>query len=77
MTPSERVLAALATLGSDELEVLAQVADGLVRGRAVYGELDLARDQRDMGREALEEVRDGLVYVGAALARATRTGRTP
>ena len=59
-------------LGPDELEVLELVVAGLVRGREVYGELDLVGDRRDFAREALEEARDGLVYVAAGLVRARR-----
>lgn len=59
-------------LGRDERAVLVEIAQGLVAGRRVYGELRLARDRRDLEREALEEVRDALVYVGAALVRRRR-----
>jgi len=59
-------------LGADELAVLENVAEGLLRGRGVYGELDLARDQRDFEAETLAEVRDGLAYLGAALVRRAR-----
>jgi hypothetical protein len=72
MTPRDRVLAALDQLEGDELEVLAEVADGLVRGRGCYGRLELATDRRDMAIEALEEARDGLVYAAAALVRGRR-----
>lgn len=70
----ERVLAALVDLAGDDLEVLALVAEGLQRGRAVYGEFNLAHDPRDMTSEALAEVRDALVYVAAALVRQARQG---
>jgi hypothetical protein len=43
-----------------------------VRGRAIYGELQVESDQRGFDREALEEVRDALVYAGAALVRRCR-----
>ena len=72
MTARDRVLATLPELSADELEVLAQVAEGLNRGRKVYGELRLDTDPRDMTREALEEVRDALVYAGGALVRLQR-----
>lgn len=72
MTARERVLAAMTVLGADELEVLAEVADGLVRGREVYGELNVSRDPRDFIREGLEEVRDAVVYVAAELVRRRR-----
>jgi hypothetical protein len=56
-------------LGQDELRVLLSVARGLVDGQKVYGRLDLATDPRDFVKEALEEVRDALVYVHAQLER--------
>lgn len=59
----------IATLKADELEVLFTVAQGLVKGREVYGTLRVTTDNRDFGAEALEEVRDALVYVGAKLVR--------
>lgn len=70
MSARERILAALDGLGADEAEVLAIVAERLVMGRQVYGELHPATDPRDFAREALEEAADGLVYVAAALVRA-------
>ncbi len=63
-------------LGPDELAVLALVAQGLVRGRSVYGELDTKSDRRDFRREASEELRDTLVYMGAELVRLQRGQRT-
>lgn len=49
----------------DELRVVDQVLAGLERGADDYGPLDLARDQRDFGKEAAEELRDCLVYLAA------------
>jgi len=63
---------ALRRLNEDELEVLAEVAQGLLRGQDQYGPLDLDRDGRDFQRETLDEVRDGLVYVGVQLVQARR-----
>jgi hypothetical protein len=68
------IAAAVTVLRGDELEVLALVAQGLARGRRQYGYLDLAVDRRDMVGETLEEIRDGLVYIGAALVRQRRRG---
>lgn len=68
----ERVLECMEQLGADELEVLAEVASGLVMGRSVYGALRVNGDARDWQREAFEEARDGLVYVAAALIKAKR-----
>lgn len=73
----ERVLACVDRLGEDELEVLAEVAEGMVIGRAVYGELKIGTDKRNMEREALAEARDGLVYVASALIKARRASERP
>ena len=56
-------------LEPDELAVLLQVAQGIHAGRSVYGPLRVSQDERDFVRETLEEVRDGLVYVGARLVQ--------
>jgi hypothetical protein len=79
MTPLHKddladVLAIIATLGHDEILVVREVVVGLKQGRQVYGPLDLQSDRRDMVGETLEEVRDALVYVGAALVRGKRRG---
>lgn len=72
----ERIAAALEQLGPDELEVLSEVAAGLQRGRGVYGELRIDSDTRDHDREALDEVRDGLVYAAiAAIKRRRAAGK--
>lgn len=49
-------------LWDDELEVLAEVAEALLRGQTTYGALDLAQDPRDFAKEALDEERDYLAY---------------
>lgn len=51
----------------DELEVLLFVAQGLTTGRTQFGELEVKSDRRDFALEAMEEIRDALVYVGARL----------
>lgn len=66
------LLADLERLGEDEIEVLAEVARGLVRGRDVYGELKIDTDPRDHEREALDELRDGLVYTAVATIKRRR-----
>lgn len=68
----ERIAAALEQLGPDELEVLAEVATGLQRGRAIYGELRIDTDARDFDREAADEARDFAVYVAAAAIKRRR-----
>lgn len=74
MTHGERLLLALDKLPAegDELEILADVAEGLARGLAVYGPLHLDSDGRDMRVETLQETRDAIVYVHAALLRERR-----
>jgi len=63
-----RTLLALTTqLNRDEMAVLIDVAGGLVRGREVYGPLDVRTDRRDFVREVGEELRDTIVY--AAMER--------
>lgn len=52
-------------LDGDELDVLVEVARGLVAGRKVYGELRLDTDRRDFDAEASAELRDALVYIAA------------
>jgi hypothetical protein len=68
-----RIADYLAQLGPDELEVMLLVAEGLARGRAVYGELRADRDPRDFRTEAGAELRDCLVYVAAELLRLRHT----
>ena len=41
-------------------------------GQARYGRLAIARDQRDFGAEALEEILDGMFYIGGGLLRQRR-----
>jgi hypothetical protein len=60
-------------LGADELAALELCAHGLVRGRDVYGALDVATDTRDMKAEAIAELRDTMVYAAAGLLRLHRT----
>lgn len=57
---------AVGQLDRDELDVLIEVARGLVAGRKIYGELVLADDRRDFMTEAQCELRDALVYTAAA-----------
>lgn len=61
-----RSTARIAKLNPDELAViesaLSDLLDGLEKGRALYGPLDLATNERDFLREAREEQRDGMLY---------------
>ncbi len=52
----------LCSLNDDELTVVAQVVDGLVVGREVYGPLDIGGDARDFSAEAAAELRDATIY---------------
>lgn len=61
--------AAVASLGDDEVRVLAELARRLLLGQGVYGRLDLSRDTRDMGREASEEALDLAVYLAMGLCK--------
>lgn len=69
-----RIIGQLELLGPDELAATELVIAGLVRGRQVYGELDVATDTRNLAAETREELRDALVYSAAALLRLTRGG---
>jgi len=59
-------------LNADELEVLIEVAQGLVRGQTNYGFLDVDNDDRDFVSEGCEELRDCLNYVAAAILKLRR-----
>ena len=67
-----RLVAIADKLGPDELAVLEMIAVGLARGRTIYGELRVDTDRRDFRAEAVEELRDTLVYVAAELLRLRR-----
>ena len=43
------------------------VAEGILRGCVKYGPLEVETDKRNFIKEALEEMRDGFVYTGAAI----------
>jgi hypothetical protein len=64
-----------AQLGHDELKVFLLLATRMRDGQARYGHLDVRRDRRNFTRETLEEVADGLFYIGAALLRHARRRR--
>ena len=71
MTP-EQLLSQIDSLGPDERAVVELVVDGLVRGRAQYGELDIDDDPRDFVQEAIEELRDTAIYGAIEAIRARR-----
>lgn len=70
---TQELCAMIGKLGDDEREIIEWIVEGLTQGRITYGQLDAARDPRNWRREALEEVRDALIYAGAALVRDTAT----
>ncbi len=69
MTRVGRITAIAEHLNDDEADVLLLVAQGLFNGHKQYGNLDVIVDSRNYGREALEEIRDALVYIGARLVQ--------
>ena len=54
-------------LAPDELAVVCSVVEGLLAGQARYGHLDLSTDPRHWQREAVEELRDAVVYLTCQL----------
>lgn len=67
MTPRERLEAAVADLGEDEVRVLALLAVRLRAGRDCYGPLTLATDRRDFTGEAAAEALDCCAYLAMRL----------
>ncbi len=63
----------IAQLNTDEQRVLTEVLEfalqGLEKGRASYGPMELATDKRDLEQEAREELRDGQIYLAASKIR--------
>ena len=58
------LLALTAKLNSDEMAVLVEVAEGLVKGREVYGPLDVTDGRFEYVKEAQDELRDFIAYAG-------------
>ena len=65
----ERIAIALVPFGDDLAPALLTVVTRMLKGRADYGELDLAMDRRNWKREIAEENADRLIY-GAIRATA-------
>jgi len=74
-SPFEDLLTVVKQLGPDEVAVLALIAERLLQGRRRFGDLHLATDRRDFGRETLEEAADLAVYAAAGLLREKRGKR--
>jgi hypothetical protein len=64
-----------ATVGPEELDLLLLLLRRVQSGQATYGRLRVEDDRRAFVGEALEEIVDGLFYLGAALLR--RRHRSP
>jgi hypothetical protein len=73
--PLQHLTEVAGQLGHDELRVFILLATRMRDGQARYGHLDVRRDRRNFTRETLEEVVDGLFYIGAALLPHARRGR--
>ena len=58
----ERIAIALVPFGDDLAPALITIVTRLLKGRADYGELDLAMDPRNWAREMAEENADRLIY---------------
>ena len=71
----ERLDNAIGELYDDELEVLSEVAEALLKGQTDYGPFDLAKDPRDWVREALDEDRDWLAYRAAQIVADRKRAR--
>lgn len=59
-------------LGSEEREVLTEIAARLLMGQRTYGKLDLERDVRDFVKETSEELFDSCVYMACETIRLRR-----
>ncbi len=53
----------IAEFSPDERRVLERIVEGIEKGRAVYGPMDLANEKRDLAAEASDELRDFAIYV--------------
>ena len=62
MKSYSRVIAAADELFDEELDVLAEVAEALLRGQTEYGALDVVNDTRNYHKEGHAEQRDYLAY---------------
>lgn len=68
----KRLLTLTAHLNADEMAVLVEVAEGLVKGREVYGPLDVTDGRFDYVREAGDELRDFIAYAGMQRVKLAR-----
>lgn len=72
----DRLLQLTATLNRDEMAVLVEVAEGLVKGRGEYGPLDVLDGRHDYVREAADEARDLIAYMGMVRVKLARMAGT-
>ena len=63
---------AMGALAGDELDIVGMVVTRLRLGRERYGQLDMAKDKRDLGGELLDEAFDGLVYAAGLMLQLQR-----
>lgn len=71
----DKIDALLDKASPDELGVVLFVCERLIGlGRAQYGPLNLANDERDFDRELDEELADSLVYAACSRLRRSRRG---
>jgi hypothetical protein len=61
-SPRDALYLALDELNDEELAPVAFLIRRVLKGRQLYGPLDLASDGRDMQRERLEEIADDVCY---------------
>jgi len=61
--------------GGDEEDVLRVIRERVELGQKQYGKLDIARDEREWTKEALEETLDLCVYLAIRLVKILRKER--
>lgn len=76
MNSERRLLEAVAKLEPDAVEVLADIAARLVKGRDQYGDLNVRTDKRDFDAEIDEECTDIVVYAAMDRLKRRRRGST-
>lgn len=72
LTPDEMILRCVREMNDDEREVWAEQGAGLLRGRVLYGPLDLLRNDKCWPDEASEEQRDLATYQAMEVCKRRR-----
>ena len=62
-------------LPADEQAIVISALEGCENGLKIYGTMSVDTDRRDWGSEAVEELRDCVVYLTAEVLRLRRQGR--